>query len=330
MAPDRQSPGTRRETKRAVAKGRRQRKERYREQHLPSGKYHIEYEEIPEDPTLLTVETIPFNTDINDHTFVAMGHDILPRCLELCINSKKKVFAVRRSNKQPIDLNDPETYLDRLGFLIPAGVLTTAIAEFRATNSSLDPLVQSPEIKNPTKDQLRQHVHEQFPKLPPKTVDAIIEQGWDPRHRDRVGFARDLSMALKIQKATWAHIRHSMTNYEQLFRFGFDKDYARGTVVKKCVRILTQARGEVMEMSIYQFREVVDLTKETYVACSRQRKQGLRKQIRLRCSRLNCSSWPPGSAALLRPSSTYGAPQPELSRYPICSCHRRRVLRCRN
>lgn len=239
-------------------------KKHYRkpEQHLDPKKWHIKYEEI-EHPYGLLIEIVPWDRNVDGYTRVALGHDIISPCRQECIKERRKVYALRWEcdNGQPRDLRDPETYLDRRGFLFPTDVVNSVMEEILSAGNVLKPLEEEKIIQNYDESKILQEMKEQFPNLDDMRVQAIYHHAWDTRFPDRVGHAFDLSVQRKVQKATWAHVRHNFTNYDSHYKYQDSRTYARGEVEMKCIKLMHELRGEIMEAPLSQWKEIVDLTK---------------------------------------------------------------------
>jgi hypothetical protein len=76
----------------------------------------------------------------------------------------------------------------------------------------------------------------------------------------RVGNARDLDLAGRVQLAVTAHIRHVYTNYDALLDSGMSWPEARTTVGPTCVAILKNWMGEDNQPELEEtFQEWIDL-----------------------------------------------------------------------
>jgi hypothetical protein len=81
-----------------------------------------------------------------------------------------------------------------------------------------------------------------------------------PGQKQRVGNARDLDLAGRVQLAVNAHIRHLYTNYDQLLKNGVPWVTARATIGPTCVAILRNWMDEDNMPELEEtFQEWIDL-----------------------------------------------------------------------
>ncbi|KAK5170042.1 hypothetical protein LTR04_004961 [Oleoguttula sp. CCFEE 6159] len=90
--------------------------------------------------------------------------------------------------------------------------------------------------------QIRDTLKELFPKIPEADMERIIGRAFE-EGTGRVGTAKELTLAHRVQAATAAHIRHQYTDYDYLLRIGSYHD-ARAAVSKACIDQVAKWRGE--------------------------------------------------------------------------------------
>jgi len=89
---------------------------------------------------------------------------------------------------------------------------------------------------------VRGAIKELFPRIPEADLEQIVHHAWEAG-TDRVGTAKDLSLARRVQLAVIARIRHTYTDYDILLR-AFDWRTAREQVEPVSLRKLIEWRGE--------------------------------------------------------------------------------------
>jgi hypothetical protein len=99
-----------------------------------------------------------------------------------------------------------------------------------------------------------------FPKIPEADLQAIVAHAFE-EGTNRVGNAKELSLARRVQLAVVAHIRHTYTDYDKLLKTdGWSE--ARGQVEKVSLAKLKEWRDEDGKQSNEleeTFREVIVL-----------------------------------------------------------------------
>ncbi|TKA73482.1 hypothetical protein B0A49_04206 [Cryomyces minteri] len=90
--------------------------------------------------------------------------------------------------------------------------------------------------------QIRDTLKELFPKIPEADMEKIIGRAFE-EGTGRVGTAKELTLAHRVQAATAAHIRHQYTDYDYLLRIGSYHN-ARAAVSKACIDQVAKWRGE--------------------------------------------------------------------------------------
>jgi hypothetical protein len=79
-------------------------------------------------------------------------------------------------------------------------------------------------------------LHANFPGIPSGHAEQVVAHAFKVAS-GRVGRSNELSLDETIERAVWAHIRHSRTKYGQLLRAGVPQHEARATVRDKIERI---------------------------------------------------------------------------------------------
>ncbi|CAN9207800.1 unnamed protein product [Alternaria alternata] len=111
-----------------------------------------------------------------------------------------------------------------------------------------------------TKGYIHNAVREMFPKIPEADLQAIVSHAFE-EGTNRVGNAKELSLARRVQLAVVAHIRHTYTDYDKLLKTdGWSE--ARSQVEKVSLAKLKEWRDEDGKQSDEleeTFREVIVL-----------------------------------------------------------------------
>ncbi len=117
-----------------------------------------------------------------------------------------------------------------------------------------------PATEKETKGYIHGAVREMFPKIPEADLQAIVAHAFE-EGTNRVGNAKELSLARRVQLAVVAHIRHTYTDYDKLLKTdGWSE--ARGQVEKVSLAKLKEWRDEDGKQSNEleeTFREVIVL-----------------------------------------------------------------------
>ncbi|KAI4689978.1 uncharacterized protein J4E84_004159 [Alternaria hordeiaustralica] len=117
-----------------------------------------------------------------------------------------------------------------------------------------------PATEKETKGYIHGAVREMFPKIPEADLQAIVSHAFE-EGTNRVGNAKELSLARRVQLAVVAHIRHTYTDYDKLLKTdGWSE--ARGQVEKVSLAKLKEWRDEDGKQSNEleeTFREVIVL-----------------------------------------------------------------------
>jgi hypothetical protein len=117
-----------------------------------------------------------------------------------------------------------------------------------------------PTTEKETKGYIHGAVREMFPKIPDDDLQAIVTHAFE-EGTNRVGNAKELSLARRVQLAVVAHIRHTYTDYDKLLKSGGWME-ARSKVESVSLAKLKEWRDEADEQSNEleeTFREVIVL-----------------------------------------------------------------------
>jgi hypothetical protein len=117
-----------------------------------------------------------------------------------------------------------------------------------------------PTTEKETKGYIHGAVREMFPKIPEADLQAIVTHAFE-EGTNRVGNAKELSLARRVQLAVVAHIRHTYTDYDKLLKTGGWME-ARSKVEHVSLAKLKEWRDEAGEQSNEleeTFREVIVL-----------------------------------------------------------------------
>jgi hypothetical protein len=117
-----------------------------------------------------------------------------------------------------------------------------------------------PTTEKETRNQIHGAIREMFPKIPEADTQAIVAHAFK-EGTDRVGNAKELTLARRVQLGVLAHIRHSYTDYDKLLKtVGWME--ARSQVEPVSLAKLKEWRDETGEQSNEMeetFREVIVL-----------------------------------------------------------------------
>ena len=117
-----------------------------------------------------------------------------------------------------------------------------------------------PATDKETKGYIHGAVREMFPKIPDDDLQAIVTHAFE-EGTNRVGNAKELSLARRVQLSVVAHIRHTYTDYDKLLKSGGWME-ARSKVESVSLAKLKEWRDEAGEQSHEleeTFREVIVL-----------------------------------------------------------------------
>ncbi|KAF2682149.1 hypothetical protein K458DRAFT_307996 [Lentithecium fluviatile CBS 122367] len=97
-----------------------------------------------------------------------------------------------------------------------------------------------PLVDSGSKDHIRGAVREMFPKIPEADLTSIVNHAFE-EGTNRVGNAKELSLARRVQLAVVAHIRHTYTEYDH--------------ILKTKTGSWTEARQKVEHVSLAKLKE---------------------------------------------------------------------------
>ncbi|KAI4952251.1 hypothetical protein J4E91_003713 [Alternaria rosae] len=206
--------------------------------------------------------------------------------LEAVTQEKKKLHSIAKpKNKTHSDPEKLSHHVHRVGHHFPIHIIELACSKFGylyderrglrkdkegdRTNwiaqefedySSRQVQRGHPATEKETKGYIHGAVREMFPKIPEADLQAIVSHAFE-EGTNRVGNAKELSLARRVQLAVVAHIRHTYTDYDKLLKTdGWSE--ARGQVEKVSLAKLKEWRDEDGKQSNEleeTFREVIVL-----------------------------------------------------------------------
>ncbi|KAJ4990313.1 hypothetical protein SVAN01_04195 [Stagonosporopsis vannaccii] len=223
--------------------------------------------------------------------FVPAGHpEITEWCKEQCRqrNLDVHVVSAKPKNKTHADPEKLSHHVHRIGHHFPLEIIKLACSKFgyeydeesglRKTRVSdrenwIQQQVESystrqalhgrPATKEGTKDHISGAVREMFPKIPEADLSSIVNHAFE-EGTNRVGNAKELPLARRVQLAVVAHIRHTYTDYDRMLKTGTWME-ARQKVEHVSLAKLKEWRDETGEQSNEiedTFREVIVLDDE--------------------------------------------------------------------
>ncbi|CBX93866.1 hypothetical protein LEMA_P035400.1 [Plenodomus lingam JN3] len=223
--------------------------------------------------------------------FIPAGHpEVTEWCKEQCRqrNLDVHIVSAKPKNKMHADPEKLSHHVHRLGHHFPLEIIQLACSKFgytyddtkglrKARNSDrINWIAQSmesystrqalhgrPTGEKETKSYIHGAVREMFPKIPEADLSSIVNHAFE-EGTDRVGNAKELSLARRVQLAVVAHIRHTYTDYDKLLKTdGWST--ARSQVEHVSLAKLKEWRDEAGEQSNEleeTFREVIVLDDE--------------------------------------------------------------------
>ncbi|KAF2121575.1 hypothetical protein BDV96DRAFT_564597 [Lophiotrema nucula] len=180
------------------------------------------------------------------YSFVPSGHpDLTEYCKDACRKRDFDVHIVslKPKNKAIFEPDKIAHHVHRIGHHFPDEVVAEACdvlgyyvrhGVYRKSHRSLDSsrlartladygsrmlLHNRPFTDVETKDQIRAAVRDLFPKIPVWDLNAIVNHAFQ-EGTGRVGNAKDVPLARRVQLAVVAHIRHNYTEYDKLLKVG--------------------------------------------------------------------------------------------------------------
>ncbi|KAL5118131.1 hypothetical protein ACEQ8H_003966 [Pleosporales sp. CAS-2024a] len=220
--------------------------------------------------------------------FIPAGHpEFTEWCKEQCRqrNLDVHIVSAKPKNKMHADPEKLSHHVHRVGHHFPLEIVNLACSKFGYTYdeeqglqkdksrdrtnwiargieeySSRQQLRGRPSTENESKEHIRGAVREMFPKIPEADLDSIVTHAFE-EGTNRVGNAKELSLARKVQLAVVAHIRHVYTDYDKILKTG-TWALARQSVEHVSLAKLIEWRDEAGEPSNEiedTFREVIVL-----------------------------------------------------------------------
>jgi len=221
--------------------------------------------------------------------FIPAGHpEVTEWCKEQCRQRNLDVHIVSAKPKSKLHA-DPEKlshHVHRVGHHFPLEIVQLACSKFgytydeahglrkAKTSNRINWIAQSmekystrqqalhgrPSTEKETKDYIHGAVREMFPKIPEADLSSIVNHAFQ-KGTNRVGNAKELSLARRVQLAVVAHIRHTYTDYDKLLKTDGWMT-ARSQVEHVSLTKLKEWRDEADEQSNEleeTFREVIVL-----------------------------------------------------------------------
>ncbi|RYP93726.1 hypothetical protein DL770_000098 [Monosporascus sp. CRB-9-2] len=184
--------------------------------------------------------------------FIATGNpDLTTTCKELSREQDAMIFIVSDS-KNPDLL---EHHMNRVGYHFRQTIVEQARA-YLIENGKYEQAAQAarpgepepiPESQRDINRQADAVLRDLFPRIPNIDRQEIIQHAFKKDgkfHGDyKVGMAKDLTLARRVQLAALAYIRHTKTRYDELLK-ETDWANARKAVEKPCLDIIVKWRGD--------------------------------------------------------------------------------------
>lgn len=120
-----------------------------------------------------------------------------------------------------------------------------------------------PATETETKGQIRGAILEVFPKVPEADLNAIVDHAFE-EGTNRVGNAKELTLARRVQLAVGAYIRHQYTDYDKILKTGGSWSDARSRAQPLSYAKLREWRDEADNSNELEetFREIIVLDDE--------------------------------------------------------------------
>ncbi|RYO82208.1 hypothetical protein DL762_006731 [Monosporascus cannonballus] len=184
--------------------------------------------------------------------FIATGNpDLTTTCKELSREQDAMIFIV--SDAKNPDLL--EHHMNRVGYHFRQTIVEQARA-YLIENGKYEQAAQAarpgepepiPESQRDINRQADAVLRDLFPRIPNIDRQEIIQHAFKKDgkfHGDyKVGMAKDLTLARRVQLAALAYIRHTKTRYDELLK-ETDWANARKAVEKPCLDIIVKWRGD--------------------------------------------------------------------------------------
>ncbi|KAH7069045.1 hypothetical protein BKA63DRAFT_100176 [Paraphoma chrysanthemicola] len=220
--------------------------------------------------------------------FIPAGHpEFTEWCKEQCRqrNLDVHIVSAKPKNRMHADPEKLSHHVHRVGHHFPLEIVNLACSKFGyiydeshglrkdksrdRTNwiaqrvedySSRQALHGRPATEKESKEYTSGAVREMFPKIPEADLTSIVNHAFE-EGTNRVGNAKELSLARRVQLAVVAHIRHMYTDYDKILKTGSWMQ-ARQQVEHVSLAKLKEWRDETGEQSNEieeTFREVIVL-----------------------------------------------------------------------
>ncbi|OAL54329.1 hypothetical protein IQ07DRAFT_500923 [Pyrenochaeta sp. DS3sAY3a] len=224
-----------------------------------------------------------------DFGFIPVGHPELTEwCKEQCRQRRLDVHVVSAKPKNNIRLDPAKLshHVHRIGHHFPLEIIELGCKRFdyaydgvgglrkvdpgedakwytqRVEDYSSRQALQGKPVDE-TLDYIRGAVRELFPKIPEADLTSIVTHAF-AKGTERVGNAKDISLARRIQLAVGAHIRHTRTDYDKLLKTVGYMDARRIVEPDSLAKLLEwrdEAGGDSHELE-ETFREVIIIDDE--------------------------------------------------------------------
>ncbi|KAF2855697.1 hypothetical protein T440DRAFT_161195 [Plenodomus tracheiphilus IPT5] len=262
--------------------------EKQRAAHLKKKPYKIVLEAVTQEKKKLhSILTYASNAPTG-FGFIPAGHpEVTEWCKEQCRqrNLDVHIVSAKPKNKMHADPEKLSHHVHRVGHHFPLEIVQLACSKFgytydearglrkAKTSDRINWIAQSmenystrqalhgrPSTEKETKNYIHGAVREMFPKIPEADLSSIVNHAFE-EGTNRVGNAKELSLARRVQLAVVAHIRHTYTDYDKLLKTdGWST--ARSQVEHVSLAKLKEWRDEAGEQSNEleeTFREVIVL-----------------------------------------------------------------------
>ncbi|KAL5422705.1 hypothetical protein PMIN05_012485 [Paraphaeosphaeria minitans] len=208
--------------------------------------------------------------------YIPVGHpEITEWCKEQCRqrNLDVHIVSAKPRTKAFFDPEKISSHVHRIGHHFPIEIIKLACSKFGyrydegglrrirgspvygpayvergiANYEQRQALHGKPVTDTEHKEHIRGAIREIFPKIPEADLTSIVNHAFE-EGTDRVGNAKELSLARRVQLAVVAHIRHTYTEYDNILK------HKTGT--------WTEARQQVEHVSLAKLKEWRDETDE--------------------------------------------------------------------
>ncbi|MBY0514441.1 MAG: DUF2293 domain-containing protein [Gemmataceae bacterium] len=163
------------------------------------------------------------------------------------VTRRARQLAAERGVKVFTQMKKSGRFTRAAAYYVPTDLLAAVEAEARATEAE-----RAEKRVAGQKARAKAHVRELaqaaglirrlFPAIPAGEAEQVAVHAYEVGS-GRVGRARSLSAEQKVIFAVRAHVRHEHTDYDDLLRDGWDKDYARERVAGQIDAVLVRWAG---------------------------------------------------------------------------------------